>query len=185
MTYILLPATSPGDPTFGEAPERMPHGEAAFRVRFDREVWYNPEIRRAALAQILDAAPPRPWALVGFSKSGLGAISLAIEHPLFAAVIVFDAPVAMTGLPPWNTSAFYDQAGWERDLPINRLGAIREMLGRTRFRHVGGASFSVQHARLDAELAVSPAGSYEHVSEPGMAHHWASGWVARYADLLG
>jgi hypothetical protein len=185
MTHILLPATDPRDPTFGQAPERLPTGEATFRVRFERQVWYAPEQRRAAMEQIVRGDPPRPWVLVGFSKSGLGAINLAIEHPSsFAAVVVFDAPLAMRGPPPWDSGEFYSQAEWERDLPINRLAEIRRMLRLTRLRHVAGANFHEQHARFHAELAERSA-AYEFVSEPALVHHWASGWVEKHCDLLG
>jgi pimeloyl-ACP methyl ester carboxylesterase len=183
MTCIFLPATSPSDPTYGQAPDRLT-GTSSFRVRFERQVWYNAEHRRAAIAQITRENPPRPWVLVGFSKSGLGAINLAIEHTsLFAAVIVFDAPLAMRGSPPWDSGAFYGQPEWEADLPINRLPEIRQMLRLTRLRHVAGASFCDHHERFHTELAErSPA--YEFVSQPGLAHHWASGWVEQFCERL-
>ena len=63
--------------------------------------------------------------LVGFSKSGSGAISLALDRPeLVRSVLVFDAPVDRWEQPGWGTEEFYDRASWEADLPMAQMGRV-------------------------------------------------------------
>lgn len=180
MTYIFLPATDPGDDTFGRPPVRMTTGAESFQVRFDRQVWFNLEHRRAAMAQMVRGNPPQPWILVGFSKSGLGALNLGIDHPgLFAGIVVFDAPLAMRGPPPWDSGDFYGPAEWNHDLPIHRIAAIQQLLQVTRVRHIAGAAFPEHHRQFHDALGSCPPG-YDYVVRTDLAHHWSSGWVEAY-----
>ena len=152
-------------------------------VRFDKEVWYNGHYRAETVNQIRLAGIAGPCVLVGFSKSALGAINIALENPkLFQAVLIYDAPLALVQVPPWNTADFYSQTQWANDLPINKIPGIRGLLGTVKLRHIGGTAFSPQHDRFDQALGPIPK-NYEYFREPFMAHHWDSGWLSKYHNF--
>ncbi|MGJ3242443.1 MAG: GNAT family N-acetyltransferase [Opitutales bacterium] len=143
-----LPATDPVDATYGVTPD-APLGPAwpALPVRFDRVVWYPPAMRSRAMGQILPHIA-RDTVLIGFSKSGLGALNLALDHPgLFRWVILFDAPLMRPEAPPWDDChAFYDLAAWAADQPANRLPDLKELTeSGTRLLHLSGRGFHDEH----------------------------------------
>ena len=57
-------------------------GNNIFNVTFEKEVWYNREWRKQTIAQIKPALCDRNI-LIGFSKSGLGALNEALNIPAF------------------------------------------------------------------------------------------------------
>jgi pimeloyl-ACP methyl ester carboxylesterase len=177
---VFLPATAPGDRTYGTIPELLPEFPAAtvHAVRFPDLVWYNREIRAQAVAQIRALNLP-PVVLVGFSKSGLGAWNIAREHPeLVGAVIIFDAPVFRDVLPPWETDAFYaDDKAWREDLPLRQMaGPARLFPAGLPLILVSGATFHDEMAELSRALCRI---GIEHTfhSSPNYPHHWNSGWI--------
>jgi hypothetical protein len=191
-TFVLLPAAHPEDTTYGVPPTAIPGLPRAkiLTIPFDVEVWYPRPVREAAYRYIAHAKPIGTLIGVGFSKSGLGIINLALDRPgIFSAIIVFDAPLAHRTLPPWNTEEFYDQPSWEADLPILNLPRIRFMLGDTRLIHIAGANFTADHDEFHTALALPPAPAaasgkpapYTYHREATLEHHWDSGWLARYA----
>ncbi|HAU38829.1 MAG TPA: hypothetical protein DCX07_14075, partial [Phycisphaerales bacterium] len=129
--WVFLPATEPGDATYGIAPTRLDEAPECrvHHVRFDSLVWYNRAVRRQAAEQI-DARGLSSFVLVGFSKSGLGAINLACElGEHVVATVVFDAPVARTKLPPWGTGPFYaGDDDWLADLPMANAATLKQTL---------------------------------------------------------
>ena len=82
LNLVLLPATEPGDDTYGIMPGRVEAYPSAVvhPVHFPTMVWYNESIRNAAIAQI-QSLETNPVILVGFSKSGLGAWNIARTIP--------------------------------------------------------------------------------------------------------
>lgn len=177
---ICLPATPPGDTRFGLPPARL---EAfpdwtVHTPHFPRQVWYNAEIRREALRQILEL-PPAPCILAGFSKSALGAWNLTREHPhLFSATILFDAPAARPQLPPWKTKAFYaNDAEWQADQPLFNLDLfLQSVPGTHPLVLVSGELFHDEMAALSDALH---ARGRQHLflPRPHLTHRWDSGWL--------
>lgn len=179
IEVVVLPATAPDEVGFGRMPQRLPSPWRCRQVHFDRQVWYNAAIRAETLRQI------RAWGLtrcllVGFSKSGLGALLLALEAPdLVAGVVVFDAPLAAPRpRPGWGADAFYeDPASWQADLPLNRCpdlaAAIRAGL---RVALLNGALYAADHAACSGALA--KAGTPVLRPQPPAAdHRWDAGWI--------
>ena len=191
-TFFILPATEPGDDTYGEAPtdiQAMPRS-SVLTVGFDCEVWYNRQIRDISYRILARAHPTGALVGIGFSKSALGMLNLALDRPgLFSAILLFDAPLTMRNLPPWNTADFYDQGAWEQDLPILNLPRIRALLAETRLIHIAGANFAEQHDEFHRALSTMPPGppeapAYVYHREPNLAHHWDSGWLEQYAPTV-
>lgn len=177
---VFLPATAPGDTTYGAIPELLPEfpGATVHAVRFPELVWYNREIRAQAVAQIRALNLP-PVILVGFSKSGLGAWNIAREHPeLVCAVIIFDAPVCRDELPPWETDAFYaDDEAWREDLPLRQIARAPSLFpAGLPLILVSGSIFHDEMAELSRALYQI---GIEHTfhSSPICPHHWNSGWI--------
>lgn len=180
MDVVVLPPTEPGDLAFGTMPRRVaaPHGVNVHQVRFSRMVWYNAAVRDEAINQILEMDLPMS-VLVGFSKSGLGAWHIVRTVPdLFAATIVFDAPVARELLPPWGTGPFYrDNVSWLADLPTRTIAAYAAAVPDAHHLVlVGGEIFHGEMKQLSALMWESGI-SHTHLHRPRLAHHWCSGWL--------
>lgn len=184
ITEIYLPASAPENLSYGQVPSRaLFKGNGHFAVRFEIEVWYNKFWRRETVEQI---APylTRTNILIGFSKSGLGAMNIARENPgMFDTVLIFDAPLMHLRLPPWNTSDFYTQETWERDLPQNNMESISELCGQTRIVHVGGQAFHEDHVAFQA-LSERTLTACEHHHHPEYSHSWTSGWVEQALESV-
>jgi ribosomal protein S18 acetylase RimI-like enzyme len=181
-----LPATDPGDPTFGFTPDQ-PLGPAwpALSVRFGRVVWYPPVIRSEAMQQLLPNLA-RDTVLLGFSKSGLGALNLALDHPgLFRAVVIFDSPLMHPEMPPWDDcGACYASSSWSADQPANRLAELRRLIGSgTRLIHLSGAGFHDEHAAFQTLLDQEGIAA-TFIPDPDRPHHWDSGWRDSCVSVL-
>jgi pimeloyl-ACP methyl ester carboxylesterase len=187
VNLVFLPATDPGDETFGMMPNQIPdYPDAALRqVCYPTMVWYNESIRQEAIAQI------RRWdvsrvVLIGFSKSGLGAWNIAREIPdRISATIIFDAPVARDQLPPWGTKAFYtDDAAWQKDLPLRTVEAFAAAVTKAhRLVLIPGNNFRNEMRALSQALSQI---KHEHIflDCPEMRHHWNSGWIEKGLNEL-
>jgi pimeloyl-ACP methyl ester carboxylesterase len=177
---VLLPATAPGDTTYGTMPERLAACPQAVlhHVRFPTLVWYNAEVRRQAIAQIA-ALPARRVILVGFSKSGLGAWNIARSLPeRVAGTLIFDAPTGRQDLPSWGTAPFYaDHAAWLEDLPARTIAAFRDaMPPEHRLVLISGAAFHADMQDLAARLTQAGV-PHLFLPRPTLRHHWNSGWL--------
>ena len=112
-------------------------------LRFERQVWYNQAVRDEAWQRISSKGFADYNILVGFSKSGLGPLNIALEHPdAFQASLVFDSPVCRQTLPPWETEAFYQQSTWAEDLPLHKVEAIAALSQRLQLVLISGELFA-------------------------------------------
>ncbi|HOF17893.1 MAG TPA: hypothetical protein PK082_03210 [Phycisphaerae bacterium] len=185
--WVFLPATEPDDTTYGVAPARLDEAPECrvHHVRFDSLVWYNRAVRRQAAGQI-DAMGLSSFALVGFSKSGLGAINLACElGRRVAATVVFDAPVARLKLPPWDTEPFYaGDEDWLADLPMANAATVRQTLPQShRLILISGEGFHDEMEAFSRRLDELGLG-HVFLPRPRMKHHWNSGWLAEAIAAL-
>lgn len=187
LNLVCLPATEPGDTTYGSMPQRtrvLP-AAAIHHVHFSTMVWYNAAVRKEAVKQIR-ALRIRPVVLVGFSKSGLGAWNIARTHPkLISGTIIFDAPVATEALPPWGTTPFYaDDDAWQEDLPIRTVAKFKAAVKNAHsLVLVSGSAFHAEMAALSGVLAKAGV-DHTFLSRPHMKHHWESGWLDEALNAL-
>ncbi|MFC1461608.1 hypothetical protein ACFLQR_03715 [Verrucomicrobiota bacterium] len=180
LNLVFLPATEPGDQTYGMVPERIEGYPAAsiHQIHYPTIVWYNETIRREAIAQIHSLDVPSVI-LVGFSKSGLGAWNIARTIPeRISGTIIFDAPVARDELHPSGTDPFYESdASWQEDLPIRTVKNFHAVMPKTHsLVLISGESFHEEMCALSE--AMSRIGC-EHMflPRPHLKHHWQSGWI--------
>lgn len=180
MNLVFLPATAPGDTTYGGVPEQIAGFPDAtiHTIQYPRLVWYNAAVCDEAIAQIrsLDLAS---IVLIGFSKSGLGAWNIARRIPdLVRATIIFDAPMARQVLPPWGTAPFYaDNAAWQADLPLNTLDQFAAAMPAShQLILIAGPGFADEMHTLSQALSVA---GHRHpfLSCERLSHHWNAGWI--------
>ena len=180
MNLVFLPATHPGDQTYGAVPERIEGHPAAaiYQIRYPTLVFYNEAVREDAIAQIRSLGVS-PVVLVGFSKSGLGAWNIARTIPeLVSGTIIFDVPVAYEDCPCLGTGSFYeDNASWQKDLPIHTVREFQAATGKThRLVLISGEAFHEQMCALSH--AMTRIGlDHAFLPRPHMKHHWNSGWI--------
>jgi len=114
--------------------------------------------------------------LIGFSKSGLGAINIGCVMPyFFSHIIVFDAPLVRRQLPPWDTKGFYSSdAQWQRDLPARKVAQIAQCPWRLVL--ISGEAFGDE--MRDFSLLLNSCGyKHEFIASPKRKHSWNSGWI--------
>ena len=184
---VFLPATEPGDETYGAPPERIEAYPdlATHQVRFPTLVWYNEAVREAAIAQVRSLGLASVL-LVGFSKSGLGAWNIARTIPdIVVGTIIFDAPVAREERPGWGTAAFYESdASWRQDLPIRGVESFRAAAPETHtLALISGEAF---HEEMRALSRAATRAGVRHVflPRPNLKHHWRSGWIEEGLSAL-
>lgn len=174
-TSIILPATEPSDGTFGSVAAEGLAPEDYHAVPFERLVWYNQAIRSDAFAKLSAAGlKPTGHQLIGFSKSGLGALLMALEQPdWFSDCVVFDAPVCLAERPNWQTAEFFTDETWRADLPWAHVAAIAQL--PITFHFITGESFADQMRRFfEAFQAHGGRGS---LADRVLPHHWNAGWL--------
>lgn len=180
LNLAFLPATEPGDDTYGGIPDSLSDYRhiTVHQVTFPRLSWYNTAVRNDAIEQIR-AWGVSPIVLVGFSKSGLGAWNIARTIPdLVAGTIIFDAPVARHQLPPWGTRPFYvNNSAWQADLPICTIRQFAQVMpGSHHLILIAGANFNEEMSTLSQAL-LQIGSKHIFLDRPAMKHHWNSGWI--------
>lgn len=148
--------------------------------------WYADHPSDPKLAQesyLLEDILPRlegEILLLGFSKSGNGALTLLLRHPdRFRAAAVWDAPLELDGPgkygsgpiygTPANFAAYYIPALLEQREALLRGGSERIALcGHGNF----GVEMEMAHRRMQS-LAIP----HRYRSGPKLRHHWSTGWM--------
>ncbi len=174
---FFLPASDPDDMQFGNPKQlQLPENYLPFTLSFGRMVWYTPEIRAEAIQQVTAITGNFDKILVGFSKSGLAALNLAIEYPsLFNQVIVFDAPLLNRSITRYGINNFYasDDDYWT-DHPLSKLDEGKRW-GNSQVHFITGSSF--KQKMLEAVPLFHEQGGSFSVYEQNFSHHWNSGWI--------
>lgn len=133
--------------------------------------------------------PPRRL-LLGFSKSGLGALSLILRHQaLFDAAAMWDAPLNQTTLSSlpgmvavFGTQSNYDSYAIPKVLPLHAAdfnGAARLWLGGYSSQAAWRNDMTAAHASMTT-LGMAHAW----VDGPQRAHRWDSGWLGEAVTFL-
>jgi S-formylglutathione hydrolase FrmB len=131
-------------------------------------------------------AQPEGRLLVGFSKSGWGALSLLVRHPdLFGRAAAWDAPLMMTRPDKYRMGEIFGtQENFER-FQISRLleqraSALREA---KRLILTGYGNFR-QHHQQAHELMTKLGIPHDYRDGPARNHDWNSGWLEESLALL-
>lgn len=124
--------------------------------------------------------------LVGYSKSGYGAVSLLLRFPeTYGRAAAFDASFSNTAAPERALATFGDQANYERHRITRELLERRldELKKAPRLCLVGYANVRDHHAALHRELEDLgiPHGYFNDVRR---THRWDSGWLPEAIDWL-
>jgi S-formylglutathione hydrolase FrmB len=128
----------------------------------------------------LDAAgaDPERW-MVGFSKSGFGALTLIFRHPdVFDDAAAWDAPAQFTSLQLDMGPTFGDQANFvQYEIPGLVANDNAPFLSRNRIWISGDtANFTAQMATLDQQMT-SAGVLHTFVGGVVRDHSWSSGWL--------
>ncbi len=187
QNVVFLPATEPGDETYGRIPELIEayQGVSIRQIRYPGMVWYNEAVRMEAIAQIR-AFGVSSIILIGFSKSGLGAWNITRTIPDYiSGTIIFDAPVAREELPPWGTAPFYmNNESWLRDLPVRTVKEFESVVPAAhKLVLISGENFHDEMTMLAHAMSGTTV-SHVFLPRPEMEHHWRSGWVEEGLNVL-
>jgi hypothetical protein len=192
-----------GENLLGNPPENLADKYGAICVFpvFDTVPWYgdsliNPKIRhesylmKVVLPLIERTYPviaePRGRLLLGFSKSGWGAVSLLLRHPdVFGRAAAFDAPLMAQWPGSWGIA---EQFGTKESfapcyIPRQLETQAPNLKGSTRLILIGYDNFRDHMERADLllkQLAIP----HEYDDGPKRRHHWYSGWVPQAVEAL-
>lgn len=129
---------------------------------------------------------PEDRLLLGFSKSGWGAVTLLLRNPdVFGKAAAWDAPLMMDKSGPYGSGPIFGTQENFAKYHISTLVKERgsELTGPPRLIHLGYDNFRDHHVRFEAllnELNVP----HVHQDGPKLRHHWNSGWVKDAVEWL-
>jgi hypothetical protein len=168
---------------------------------FDTTPWYgdnltNPKIRHESyLMKVVlpfiertypAIAEPRGRLLLGFSKSGWGAVSLLLRHPdVFGRAAAFDAPLMAQWPGAWGIAEHF---GTKESFDPGYIPRLLEtqapnLKGSSRIVLIGYDNFRDHMERADA-LMTKLEIPHEYHDGPKRRHHWNSGWVPGAVEFL-
>lgn len=130
---------------------------------------------------------PEARLLVGFSKSGWGAWSLLLRHPvLFGRAAAWDAPLMQDAPDRFGMRPIF---GGQENFEKYRIAGLiraRANLLRQRCRLIltGYAGAFRAHHRAMHKLLVNLAVPHEYRDGPQRAHQWHSGWLEEAVSIL-
>lgn len=168
---------------------------------FDTIPWYgdhprNPRVRQESyLLQVVipfiektypALAAPRGRLLLGFSKSGFGAVSLLLRHPdLFGRAAAWDAPLMLEHPGPFGSSEVFPTPEsfapcaipplFEKQAASLRTGSRLILMGYSGFR---------EHMQQADALLTRLGIPHEYRDGPKRDHSWYSGWLPEAVALL-
>lgn len=150
---------------------------------FSHLPWYadhptNPKIAQETylLRDILPRLSGRIL-LLGFSKSGNGALTLTLRHPeRFAAAAAWDAPLMLDAPGKYGSGEIY---GTPENFEQYRIPALLERFaGRPAPKMFISGFGAFQTDIANAHHRMQTLGiAHEYSNSLKLAHHWASGWM--------
>jgi hypothetical protein len=124
--------------------------------------------------------------LLGFSKSGWGALSLLLRHPdVFGKAVAWDAPLMMAQPNRFGMGEIF---GTQENFEKYRLTSLakeraKDIAGPPRLALTGYASFREHHQQFH-DLLQRLDIPHEYRDEKKGQHNWHSGWVAEGVSWL-
>ena len=122
--------------------------------------------------------------LVGFSKSGYGALDLELKHPsVFSAVAAFDFPGDMTSYDDYGSSSADDygtQANFQDNYEMNASfidAHDASFTAQDRILISEGPAFTTQVTDF-GNLLTSEGVMYTSLNQTNDAHNWSGGWLS-------
>ncbi|MCA9120705.1 MAG: hypothetical protein H6822_35840 [Planctomycetaceae bacterium] len=175
-------------PTFSETPW---YADNASNVALWQETYFRSVIVPFIEKQYPVIDGPDGRLLLGYSKSGYGAVSMLLRHPdYFGRAVAWDAPLAMSN--PADGWDFLKVVGTRQNFQNNYqiTNLIRSEGYKLKDQPpriiLQGYSYSftrADHATVDALMTSL---DIPHIYEPGTyrSHLWASGWLPDAVDAL-
>jgi predicted esterase len=179
------------------------YGLICVTMSFDTVPWYgahatNPRIRHEAFikrvvvplveSRFPASGKPGDRLLLGFSKSGWGAVSLLLRDPaFFGAACSWDAPLMMTEAKLGYASKHHfgtpEQAA--PYVPVNLVQRRADELakGPPRLTVLGRNTFG-GHTRKFHQLLEARGVPHRYDNELRFKHHWEPGWVPKALEVF-
>lgn len=205
----LLPVEAQGEHRYGSGIEEASRARLADRLQvicveptFAQLPWYADHPTDAGVRQeshllravvpAVDAHYPTPataagrW-LVGFSKSGWGAVTLLRRHPeVFSRAGAWDAPLQMNWPTKYGSQPIF---GTRENFEPYRVSTL---LSTSRPEHASQRLVLAGHGNFRAEMAAthqqlqhqSPPVPHVFLDGPDRPHDWHSGWLADVSEAL-
>lgn len=129
---------------------------------------------------------PEHRLLLGFSKSGWGAVCLLLRNPtVFSKAAAWDAPFMMQEIGKYgNGPIFGDQANFEAYRLTDLVRKQSAVLGpKARLFVTGYGNFRSEHEEFHAFLNEHRV-PHIYIDEPPRKHDWHSGWVAESLHVM-
>ena len=123
---------------------------------------------------------PQRW-VIGFSKSGTGALSLILRHPnVFSAVAAWDAPAQLADTSPFP--GMLENFGTEENFDSYEIPALvranaQAFRARNRIWISGDDSAWMPHMARLGDRMTQAGVLHTFVRSGPRRHHWASGWL--------
>jgi hypothetical protein len=197
----ILPALGPGDKEGIREARKLglanKYNIICVGPDFSRMPWYgdnpgNPKIRYDSylpdvIVPFIDKtyptiAKPAGRILVGFSKSGLGAVSLLLRHPeVFGRAGAWDAPLLEGGI---RSDYFGSKENFMKEYYIpallaRRVDMLKDQPARIAITGVGWGGIEAGHKRME-ELKIP----HYFNPNPKVNHEWKSGWLGPLVEVL-
>ncbi|MFN0101476.1 MAG: hypothetical protein ACKV2U_05230 [Bryobacteraceae bacterium] len=150
---------------------------------FSHLPWYADHPTNPKIAQetyLLNDVLPRisgKILLLGFSKSGNGAMTLILRHPAkFAAAAAWDAPLLLDAPGKYGSGEIY---GTSENFAGYHIATLLEKHAHSRQLKIaisGYGSFQSEVAGAHEKMTVLGI-AHEYANTEKRTHHWASGWM--------
>lgn len=170
-------------PTFSQLPWYADHPT-------DKTVWQESYLLKSVIPLVEKEYSSRGdragRLLVGFSKSGWGAITLLLRNPdVFEAAAAWDAPLMMEQFGQYGSGPIFGaRDNFQSYWPSRLLPGAGESLGpQPRIMHLGYGNFREHHARFE-RLLNDRRVPHQYVDGPAREHAWGSGWLPEAVKML-
>jgi hypothetical protein len=179
------------------------YGLICVTMSFDSVPWYgahatDPRKRHAEFikkvvvplveSRFPASGKPKDRLLIGFSKSGWGAVSLLLRDPdFYGSACAWDAPLMMTEADlKWGSKNHFGTP--EAAAPYVPVTLVRQRAamfagGSPRLTIVGSDNFG-PHVRKFHELLQSLNVPHHYSNDLKFKHHWESGWVRGAMEIF-
>jgi hypothetical protein len=124
--------------------------------------------------------------LLGFSKSGFGAMSLLLRYPeLFAGAAVWDAPLMKDAPDNYGMeTVFATQAVFDRYRLDHALRERGRIVLKNRRLVLSGYDHFQDHMQRAHSLMEQLGIAHEFLDGPQRRHHWETGWIGPAVEAL-
>ncbi len=179
------------------------YGLICVTMSFDSVPWYgahatDPNIRhedfiKKVVVPLVESrfpasGKPEDRLLIGFSKSGWGAVSLLLRDPaFFGAACSWDAPLMMTEADlKWGSRKHFgtaEQAAPYVPVTLAKQRSAELAKGPARLTILGNNTFG-PHTKQFHDLLQAEGIPHHYDNSLKVKHHWESGWVPKALEIF-